>query len=63
MLKKILLVLALTFLYIFLLTAVFENFINRASSTALSVLALLLFVALSFLYAHLIIKIIKNRLL
>ena len=62
MTKDVLLVLGLTLAYIFLLTIVFENFVNKPSSTVLSLAALFLFIAASVLYAYFIIKTIKNRL-
>lgn len=53
---------ALTLLYIFLLTLLFEYSINKSSSTWLTVAGVSLFFVLSYLYAQLFIKIFKNRL-
>ena len=61
MARNILLVVALTLLYIFLLTVIFENFVNRPSSTMLTLVAFLLFILLSFLYAQFVIKTFRKR--
>ena len=58
--KNIVIAAALTLLYIFLLTVLFENFVNKASSTLLTALAAVLFLAASFLYVQLLIKTFKN---
>ena len=62
MLKNFFILVALTGVYIFLLTLLFENFINRPSSTWLSLFGLLLFFVLSYLFATALLKTYKNRL-
>jgi cytochrome c oxidase assembly factor CtaG len=62
MLKNFFILLAFTGVYIFLLTVLFENFVNRPSSTWLTLLGVLLFFMISYLFATALIKTYKNRL-
>lgn len=59
--KKLLLLLLLALAYIFTLTVVFENFINKASSTVLTTIAVCLFLLLSIGFAITATKIFKLK--
>lgn len=61
MLKKILLLVVFTLVYIFLLTVLFEYFINKPSDTLLTLSGLLLFFLVSFIYVTILIKTFKQN--
>lgn len=60
--RNVLIVVGLTLLYIYLLTVLFENFVNKASNTLLTLSGIVLFLLISYCYATFIIKTFKNRL-
>ena len=47
--KRPILVIGVFLAYIFLLTGIFENFINKASSTMMTVLAIALFLMMTYM--------------
>ncbi|HEU4472305.1 MAG TPA: hypothetical protein VFR58_14530 [Flavisolibacter sp.] len=59
--RNILVSVVLVLAYIFLLTGMFEVFINRSSSTLLTVSAIGIFIVMTLLLARFLIKQFKNH--
>lgn len=61
MAKRILLLVLLSVVYISLLTLLFENFINKPSSTLLSIAGVILFIGISYFFVQLVFKTLQKR--